>query len=194
MSNFYSRIELSDIGFQALGPEVYISRKASIYKPEGICLGHHVRIDDYCILSGGEGIEIGNYVHISAYSAIYGGAGVVMEDYTGLSPRCTIFSESDDFSGESMINPFFHEELKPGFIRGKVCLRKFSQLGTNSSVLPNVELGEGAVVGAHSLVNKSCDPWGVYVGVPVKKIKERSKNLIKLECRFLEPQGESENE
>ena len=191
MSSFYSPEELSDIGFQALGSEVYVSRKASIYKPEKISLGHHVRIDDFCILSGGAGIEICNYVHISAYSAIYGGAGVVMEDYTGLSPRCAILSESDNFSGESMINPFVPNEFKPGFIRGRVVLKKFVQIGANSTIFPGVELGEGAAVGAHSLVIKSCDAWGIYAGVPVKRIKGRSRKLLEIEQDFLKSiQGE----
>jgi galactoside O-acetyltransferase len=186
MSSFYAEKELAEIGFGSYGKDVFISRKASIYKPEMIRLGHHVRIDDFCILSGGVGIEIGNYVHISAYSAVYGGAGVVFEDYTGLSPRCILFSETDDFSGESMVHPFFPPELKPGYRSGKIVLRKFSQLGTNATILPDVELGQGVAVGAHSLVTKSCAPWGIYVGVPAKRIKERSKKLLELECQFLE--------
>lgn len=190
MNSFYTEKELAEIGFGSYGKDVSISRKASIYKPERIRLGRHVRIDDFCILSGGDGIEIGNYVHISAYSAIYGGTGVVFEDYTGLSPRCAVFSESDDFSGNSMIHPFFPDELKPAFIRGKVYLRKFSQVGANSTLLPGVEIGQGAAVGAHSLVTKSCEPWGIYAGVPAKKIKTRSKNLLELERRLSAIQGD----
>ena len=58
-------------------------------------------------------------------------------------------------------------------------------IGTNSTVLPGVELGEGVAVGAHSLVTKSCDPWGIYVGVPAKRMKERSRQLLKLEQEFM---------
>jgi len=32
-----------------------------------------------------------------------------------------------------------------------------------------------------SLINKSLDSWGMYVGIPCKKIKERSKELLKFE-------------
>jgi galactoside O-acetyltransferase len=189
MNSFYSAEELSGIGFKSVGAAVFISRKASFYNPEAIKLGHHVRIDDFSILSGGStGITIGNYVHISPYSAVYGGGGVVMEDYTGLSPRCILFSETDDFSGESMVHPFFPSELKPGYRSGTITLRKFSQIGTNSTVLPDVELKEGVAVGAHSLVTKSCEPWGIYVGVPAKRIKERSRKLLELERQFLEMQ------
>ena len=190
MNSFYSAEELSSIGFKSVGTAVLVSRKASIYNPGSITLGHHVRIDDFSILSGGtKGIAIGNYVHISTYSAIYGGGGVVLEDYTGLSPRCILFSETDDFSGESMVHPFFPPELKPGYRSGKIVLRKFSQLGTNSTVLPDVELGEGVAVGAHSLVTKSCEAWGIYVGVPARRIKERSRKILELEQQFLGMHG-----
>lgn len=184
MELFYSAAELIELGFGDVGDKVQISRRASIYNPSAISLGSEVRIDDFCILSGGKGICIGNYVHIAPYTVVYGGSRVVMEDYTGLSAHCAIFSESDDFSGNSMVHPFFSMELKPGYIRGEVVLRKFVQIGVHSTVLPGVELGEGVAVGAHSLVSKSCDPWGVYVGVPAKRVKERSQKLLDLERQF----------
>ena len=74
MSNFYSIDELKELGIKEFGEEVYISKKASIYSPQNLKIGSHVRIDDFCILSGK--IEIGNYVHISAYVALYGKYGI----------------------------------------------------------------------------------------------------------------------
>lgn len=74
MNNFYSIKELKELGFKDIGDNVLISRKASIYSPENIKLGNHVRIDDFTILSGN--IIIGNYVHISAYVALYGRFGI----------------------------------------------------------------------------------------------------------------------
>lgn len=187
-TSFYSKEELQEIGFKAIGVNVCISRKISIYKPEVIAIGNNVRVDDFCILSGGIGISLGNYIHISPYSAIYGTAGVVMEDYTGLSPRCTLLSASDDFSGNSMVHPFFPDDLKSGFIPGEIKLKKFVQIGVCSTILPNVELQEGVAIGAHSLVTKPCEAWGIYAGVPAIRIKERSRKLLELERRFLEMQ------
>ena len=40
-------------------------------------------------------------------------------------------------------------------------------------------------MGAMSLVNKTTEPWGVYVGNPAKRVKERKKNLLELEIEFL---------
>ncbi len=35
--------------------------------------------------------------------------------------------------------------------------------------------GEGCVIGAGSFVNKDCEPWGIYVGSPARKIATRPK-------------------
>ncbi|VGO18269.1 acyltransferase [Pontiella sulfatireligans] len=182
--SFYSTNELRGLGLKAFGDNVCISRNVSIYNAEAISIGNHVRVDDFCVLSGGKGITIGSYIQISPFSIIYGSSGVVLEDYSGLSPHCTIFSESDDFSGNSMIHPFFPAEFKPGYIKGQVTLRKYVQVGVGSAVLPGIELGEGVAIGAHSLVTKACDPWGIYAGIPAKRIKERSRKLIELERGF----------
>lgn len=177
MDSFYSLEELSCLGLKKYGLNVLISRKASLYFPEKISLGNNVRIDDYCILSGE--IAIGSFVHISAYSAIYGSSGVVIESYSGLSPRCTIFSVMDDFSGNYMINPMVDNSLRK-VTGGPVYLKKYVQIGAGSIIFPNLTVGVGSVVGAMSLVNSSIGDWGVYVGVPVNRIKNRSNRMLDL--------------
>jgi len=174
-NSFYSESELSHLGLKAFGENVLISRKASLYSPENISMGSNVRIDDFCILSGH--IMLGSYIHISAYCALYGAFGIEMGDFTGLSPRCTIFSASDDFGGEWLIGPMVPAELT-NVKGGRVKLNRFVQLGAGSMVLPGVEIGEGSVTGAMSLVTKDLSPWGIYAGVPVKLIREREKNLV----------------
>ena len=43
-------------------------------------------------------------------------------------------------------------------------------IGTRSSVLPGVRIGRGAVIGAHSLVNKNVPAFTIWGGVPAKQI------------------------
>ena len=174
MSSFYTEEELKKIGFKSVGHEVYISKKASIYSPEKISIGNHVRIDDFCILSGN--IEIGNYVHIAAYVALYGKEGIKISDFCGCSARCTIYSATDDFSGEYMVSPMVPEELT-NVTGGKVILEKFVQLGVNTVVMPNLTIEEGTSVGAMSFINKNLEKWGIYVGIPCRRIKDRKKNI-----------------
>ena len=136
-----------------------------------------MRIDDFCILSGN--IKIGNYVHIAAFVALYGKVKIEINDFCGCSARCTIYSATDDFSGDYMISPMVPNELT-NVIEGEVILEKYVQLGANTVVMPNVKIEEGTAVGAMSFVNKDLREWSIYVGIPCRKIKERNKNIITL--------------
>lgn len=177
MNSFYTHEELSEIGFKSIGSNVLLSRYSSIYSPEKISIGNNVRIDDFCILSGN--LTLGSHIHISAYVAMYGSHGIIMEDYTGISPRSLLFSAMDDFSGDFLIGPVHSEELT-NVTGGEIIICKFSQIGANSIIFPNVTINTGAIVGAFTLVNKSLEQWGIYVGIPAKRIKERRRNLQKL--------------
>lgn len=183
IETFYNERELEDIGLKQFGRNVKISRKSSIYAPEKVVIGNNVRIDDFCILSGN--INLGSCIHIGAYSALYGQTGITMEDYSGVSARVLVYSISDDYSGEFMTNPMIPMDLKQE-IEGPIQMDKHSIIGAGSIVLPKVHVGEGGAVGAMSLVNKSIEPWTVNVGIPSRKIKERSKNILNLERKYLE--------
>lgn len=39
------------------------------------------------------------------------------------------------------------------------------------TILPNVRIGRGSVVGAGSVVTKDIEPYSIYAGVPAKKIR-----------------------
>lgn len=176
MSNsFLNAEELAKIGLKSYGTNVLVSQKTSFYSPENISLGDNVRIDDFCILSGN--ITLGSHVHISAFSALYGRFGIRMEDYSGLSPRCTLFSAMDDFSGEYLIGPMV-DESKTHLTGGLVHIKKYSQIGAGSIIFPSIIIEEGVAVGALSLVMQNLEAWTIYVGVPARKLKKRENKLL----------------
>lgn len=181
-NSFLSEEELSLLNLKKYGRNIKISRKSSFYSTDNIELGNNVRIDDFCILSGN--IKIGDYVHIAAYSAIYGGTdGVEIGDFCNISSRVCIYSVSDDYSGESMTSPLVSDEYK-NTNSGKVIIEKDVIIGSTSVVLPNIILREGGAFGSFSFINRSTEPWKIYAGVPVRVVKERSKNMLKLQNNF----------
>lgn len=183
MNSFYNIGELNEIGFKSVGKNVQISKKTSFYLPEKMSIGNNVRIDDFCILSGN--ITLGNFIHIAAYSGLYAGnAGIFMGDFTGISSRVSIYSTSDDYSGEFLTNPTVPLKYK-NIISGMVVLEKHVIVGAGSVILPNVTLKEGSSVGAMSLITKNTKEWTIYAGIPAKELKERKKELLKLEQSFL---------
>lgn len=177
MDSFYAEWELRELGIKKVGKSVLVSKKASLYGADVIEIGDYVRIDDFCILSGN--IRIGSYIHISAYTSMYGGicGGIIMEDYTTISSRCAVYACSDDYSGDYMTNAVIPAKYK-NVREEKVELKKYSIVGSGCTILPGVTIGEGAAVGAMSLVNRSLDEWGIYVGIPCRRMKERKKNLL----------------
>jgi acetyltransferase-like isoleucine patch superfamily enzyme len=184
MNNFLSTDELNELGLASFGDNVLISRKASIYGAENISIGNNVRIDDFCILSGK--INIGNYIHIAAYTALYGGEkGIEINDFSNISSKIAIYSISDDYSGETLTNPMIPDKYKK--VRSeRVVIERHVIIGSGCVVLPGVVLKEGSSFGAMSLINRSSEPWSINVGIPFKKIKNRSKRLLELEKEFKE--------
>lgn len=184
MDSFYSESELAAIGLKSFGKNVMISKKASFYGAENIVIGSNTRIDDFCFLSGK--IQIGNYVHISAYSSLIGGnQGITIEDFANISSRVSIYSISDDYSGETMTNPLIPDKYK-NMQSAEVAIERHVIIGCGSVVLPGVVLREGSAFGAMSLINRSAEPWSIHAGIPAKKIKDRRKNLLELEIKFLD--------
>lgn len=188
MNSFYNQSDLISMGFKSIGQNVFISKKASIYGAKDISIGNNVRIDDFCILSGN--ISIGNYVHIAPYSAIYGGdEGVEIKDFANISSRVSIYGKSDDYSGLTMTNPMIPDKYKN--VENKMILiDRHVIIGTTSVVLPGSILQEGCAFGSFSLIKGDYKGWGVYAGIPAKRIKDRKKNILDLEKRFLEDADE----
>jgi len=180
---YLTRTELENLGFKHLGQNVKISDRAAIYNPESISIGDNSRIDDFCIVSGV--IVIGNFCHITPGCLVAGGVpGVVMDDFCTLAYGVKVFSQSDDYSGESMVNSLVPKEFKNEVFK-QVRLSRQTIIGAGSIILPGADVAEGCSVGAMSLVAKPTEPWGIYFGIPAKRRGERSKNILKLETQFL---------
>ena len=180
----YSDEELKKLGLKSVGVNVRISDKASIYSPADIEIGDNVRIDDFCILSGK--IKIGNYIHIAPYTAFFGGKeGIFVGDFSNFSSKISVYAISDDYSGKTMTNPMVPDQYK-NVEHHAVKIGKHCIFGCGCTVLPGVTIGDGAAFGAMSLIRDSCNQWAIYAGIPCRKIKDRSRELLALEEKLLE--------
>lgn len=179
--SFYTANELKQLQLGSVGSNVLISRKASLYNPQHIHIGNHVRIDDFCVLSAGKGgIYIGNYVHIAVYSSFIGAGKIYIQDFANISSRVSVYSSNDDYSGEYMSNPTVPSHLT-NVVHGTVNISKHCIIGSGTVILPNVNLEQGVVIGALSLVKTNCLAFNIYGGTPTKCIGERKRNLLELE-------------
>jgi galactoside O-acetyltransferase len=186
-ASFYSEKEIKKFKFRSIGKNVFIKKNVGMFFIENISIGNNVRIDDNVIIVASNKkspVKIENYIHIAANCYLAGSNGIEMMDFVTLATGVSIFSGSDDYSGKKLTNPMVGKPYIGGKF-GKVTLCKHVIIGAGSVILPDVTIKQGSSVGALSLVNKDLNPWGVYSGIPVKKIKSRCKDILKLEKKFL---------
>jgi dTDP-4-amino-4,6-dideoxy-D-glucose acyltransferase len=164
---------------QGIGEGTIIREWVRFSRPGNILIGNKVMIDDFVLLSGGreEITVIEDHVHIACFTSCLGSAAFTFEYGSNASPGCRLFSSSDDYVHGGLINPTFPDKFR-NETAGRITLGRFSCLGANCIVLPGVKIGEGATIGAASLVNKDIEPWTVNVGVPAKPIKTRNKKEL----------------
>ena len=119
------------------------------------------------------GIRIGKRVMINMDTKFIDNwkSGLIeIEDEVSIGPFVSIVAES-------MPNQSFLSQY--GVSRtGKVIIRKGAWLGVGSVILPGIEIGSGAIVGANAVVTKNVEPFAIVAGVPARKIgdvRERAK-------------------
>jgi galactoside O-acetyltransferase len=107
-----------------------------------------------------------------------------MEDFSTLSSGIRVFTGNEDYLGGCLTNsavPFPFRVPNRSYVH----LKKHAIVGANSVILPGVVIGEGSVVGAHSLVKDDCEPWTIYVGSPARKLRPRPhERILELEAQL----------
>jgi len=109
-----------------------------------------------------ENLKLAKFVDIGAFTYINAIHGVVLEENVQIGSHCSIYSAS------TIDNK-----------NGKVIMKKNSCLGSHSVVMPGITIGENAIVGAFSFVNKDIPDNAIAMGIPVKIKDNKSKGVIK---------------
>ncbi len=117
---------------------------------EGTRIGNHCRIGTLCDLQGE--LNIGN--HVSLHSNVHVGQLANIEDFVWIYPYVAL--TNSHFPPHKMLEG--------------VTIRKYAQIATHATILPGIEVGENALVGAGALVSKNVLPERVVFGNPAKDI------------------------
>jgi acetyltransferase-like isoleucine patch superfamily enzyme len=177
--SFYSTAELSKLGFANFGSGCKISRFARFYGVSNVSIGDFVRIDDFVVISVQAPSNIGDYVHIGTMSLISSSLGFDFGQYSTFSSRVSAYGQNDDYSGNSLTNPMVEASLRE-VEQNRLVVGEHVIVGAGTVILPHGSLAEGVAVGALSLVKNPTEPWGIYAGIPAKRIKNRSRKLKEL--------------
>ncbi|HIJ37536.1 MAG TPA: acyltransferase [Rhodospirillaceae bacterium] len=171
------------MGFSSVGRNVMIHETANIVGAHRISLGDNVRIDEFVTIKASSLIAIGSYIHIAGSSYLAATESLKLSDFVGLSHGVKIFCGSDDYSGQTLTNPTVPSAYR-SVKQAPVLIGRHVIIGAGSVILPGVEIAEGCAIGALSLVVQSLEPWGIYGGVPVRRLKDRKRDLLVLEGRL----------
>jgi acetyltransferase-like isoleucine patch superfamily enzyme len=102
-------------------------------------------------------LKLGDRTDIGAFTYINAKYGVTIEDNVQIGSHCSIYSQS------TIDNK-----------RGTVILKQNCKIGSHSTIMPNIIIGENSIIGAHSFVNTSIPDNTLAYGVPVKCIRNLS--------------------
>ena len=196
LGGLYSRDELQTL-LGSVGENVSVNRSVIFYAPKNVHLGSNVRIDGYCILTAGSaGLIIDEHVHISAYCFLVGAGGKIhLQAFSGVASRSTLYAATDDFREGYLTGPTVPNKYR-NVHGGDITLGRHGLIGAGSIVLPGVSIGEGAAVGAMSLVRKDVPPYAIVAGNPLRTLGHRSEDRLRqLELEFMrEKQSEQQTE
>ena len=146
---------------------------AKIAFPHVVDLGNHCKIRDFAFIFAGEGVKIGEYTDIQPHTIIWGGGETIIGDRVSTGPGTVFLSATYSHApGLKMVDDM--EEGQTKVLGGKLIVGNDVYIGARSIIMP-VTIGEGVVIGAGSMVTKDCDPWGIYVGNPARKVDERKR-------------------
>jgi len=155
-----------------IGNDVIVDNDCVFKRPQLITIGNHVAIDKgfYCTT----GLKIGDYIHISPYVTCIGGADAlfIAKGFNNIMAGARIVCGSDRFDDSGLFGAMIPKEYKGKQIIKPVIMEEFSNIGTNSIVLPGSILRRGVLLAAGSLLNGDTEEWGVYKGNPAKLTKK----------------------
>jgi acetyltransferase-like isoleucine patch superfamily enzyme len=161
--------------FKSIGPKTVICKPLFIGNPRYIALGAGVFIRDGARLEAvpleGQAIpeiNIGNNVSIEQHFHLACCCRVTIHDSVTIAARCAVVDITHPYWDISASRNLAASVLAD--TKG-VTIGRRAFLGIGVTVLPNVEIGEGAVIGAHSVVMTDIPPFAVATGSPAKVIR-----------------------
>lgn len=149
-------------------PRPLHSWRAFLLRVFGAKLGKGVHVYPGVRIWAPWNLDLGDYVGIGNGTTLYCMDRIVVGECAVISQGAHICGGSHDYN-----SPNFQLYAKPIVIGAHawICAEAFVSLG--------VEVAEGVVVGARSVVTRNItEPWTVYAGHPAQKIGVRNRNSI----------------
>lgn len=154
---------------------VYARTKKNIKYGNGLTVGYGCKIaavQDSTVIFG-ENVTLGDYVQIQSSNKIIIGNNVLFASRIFVGDSNHGFYSGDKQSAPDV--PPNDRELN----KGTISIGDNVWIGNGVSIIGNLKIGDGVIVGANSVVNKDLEPYSIYVGNPARLIKRWDATLNK---------------
>jgi len=156
------------------GEGVRMHPLSKIGNPGVVELDDFCRVCDFVFIWGGQGVRIGKHTDMQPHVVVWGGGKLTIGDRVSVGPGSVLLTAVYSHKeGLKMVDGLGEGQSKA--LYGELTIKDDVYIGANCSLMPDITIAEGCVIGAGSFVNKDTEPWGIYVGSPAKRIAERPK-------------------
>lgn len=152
-----------------IGENVTIEDGVLIFHPENIALHNNIYIGHNTILKGyyKNNMIIRSNTWIGQNCFFHSAGGLEIGEAVGIGPCVKIITSAHTDSDLDL--PVLYQPLE----FQKVILKDGCDIGVNSTILPGVTIGKGAIIGAGSVVTRDIPDYSIAVGSPAKVIRNR---------------------
>jgi acetyltransferase-like isoleucine patch superfamily enzyme len=158
--------------FVRISPDVQLGKNVRIYafaNLYGCSIGDETRIGTFVEIQ--KGAVIGQRVKISSHTFIC--EGVTVEDNVFIGHGVMFINDKYPRATTEDGDP----QSEKDWLCIPTTIKKGASIGSNSTILCGVSVGEGAIVGAGSVVTRDVQPWTIVAGVPAKLIRQVEHKL-----------------
>lgn len=155
-----------------IAPDVQIGRRVSLHafvNLYGCVIGDDTSIGTFVEIQ--KGVKIGRRVKISSHTFICEGVTIEEEAFIG--------------HGVMFINDIYPRATNPDGTRQnesdwkmvRTLVKRRASIGSNATILGGISIGEGALVGAGSVVTRDVPPYTIVAGNPAKALRNLKPSL-----------------
>jgi virginiamycin A acetyltransferase len=163
--------------------DVYLNVASDSVIEEGVSLGGNIELGNRvvvrngCVLNGN--VKIRNGTTLTREIDLIG--NIEIGKYSTIARHSSLQANNHSIDTPSLQNRIYTEIMGVDSprIESEVLVGNDVWIGTRVVVLPGVEIGDGAVIGAGSIVTDNVEPYSVYAGMPSERIKWRFDEEIR---------------
>jgi len=142
--------------------ELKIRDNSRIVLSDGAKIDDNVRL----ISANGSTLFIGPETKVMFCSIINAGANIYIGEKTGIAAYNMINSSQHITEASSAW-------MDQGYKHSPIRIGRDVLIGSHCSILPNVNIGNGAIITTHSVINNDCQKKMIYTGIPARVVGKR---------------------